>query len=62
MLETLFITGGSMAETAGGSFIPHVLTVQIGEVINDSLKNCSYFRFVLVLQNCSINVLSTENI
>ncbi|KAG4385399.1 hypothetical protein GLYMA_12G084400v4 [Glycine max] len=31
MLETLFVTGGFVAETAGGSIIPHVLTVKIGE-------------------------------
>lgn len=36
MLETLFVTGGFVAETAGGSIIPHVLTVKIGEVMQDS--------------------------
>ena len=58
MLETLFITGGFMAETAGGSFIPHVLTVQIGEVMKD-LKDWFMFQislsFIKLFYNCAIN-------
>jgi hypothetical protein len=30
---TIFFIGGYVAETAGGNFTPHVLTVNPGEVI-----------------------------
>lgn len=56
MFDTLFVVGGFVAETAGGSFTPHMVIVNAGEVM-------SCLKQLLKLQTCFslIAILSAMN-